>query len=147
MSIHKQGLYWFFVLCHHCQFLTHWVQVTHICMSKLTIIGSDNGLLPGLRQAIIWTNVGTSSIGPLGTQFSAILIEIHIFSFKKMHLKMLSRKWQPFCLGLWVAPLTLCHLYDWPDGGYEPTYYYKHMMFCRHSMFVNDDHNLKDWLN
>ena len=27
--------------------LTHWGRVTHICVSKLTIIGSDNGLSPG----------------------------------------------------------------------------------------------------
>ena len=33
--------------------LTHWGRVTHICASKLTINGSDNGLSPGLRQAII----------------------------------------------------------------------------------------------
>ena len=26
--------------------LTHWGRVTHICVSKLTIIGSDNGLSP-----------------------------------------------------------------------------------------------------
>ena len=32
---------------------THWGRVTHICISKLTIIGSDNGLSPGRRQAII----------------------------------------------------------------------------------------------
>ena len=31
--------------------------MTHICISKLTIIGSYNGLSPGRRQAIIWTNV------------------------------------------------------------------------------------------
>ena len=36
--------------------LTHWGRVTHICVSKLTIIGSDNGLSPDRRQAIIWTN-------------------------------------------------------------------------------------------
>ena len=30
----------------------------HICVSKLTIIGSDHGLSPGRRQAIIWTNAG-----------------------------------------------------------------------------------------
>ena len=35
--------------------LTHWGRVTHICISKLTIIGLDNGLSPGRRQAIIWT--------------------------------------------------------------------------------------------
>ena len=33
--------------------LTHWGRVTHICVSKLTIIGSDNGLSPDRRQAII----------------------------------------------------------------------------------------------
>ena len=38
--------------------LTHWGRVTHICISKLTIIGSDNGSSPGRRQAIIWTNAG-----------------------------------------------------------------------------------------
>ena len=36
--------------------LTHWGQVMHICVIKLTIIGSDNGLSPGQRHAIIWTN-------------------------------------------------------------------------------------------
>ena len=80
--------------------LTHWGRVTHICVSKLTIIGSDNGLSPDRRQAIIWTNAGILSIGPLGTKLSEILIAIHIFSFKKMHLKMSSGKWQPSCLGL-----------------------------------------------
>ena len=29
-----------------------------ICISNLTIIGSDNGLSRGQYQAIIWTNVG-----------------------------------------------------------------------------------------
>ena len=48
----------------------------HICINKLTIIGSDNGLSPGRRQAIIWTNDGILLIGPLGTNFSEILIEI-----------------------------------------------------------------------
>ena len=31
--------------------LTHWGWVTHICISNLTIIGSDNGLSLGRRQA------------------------------------------------------------------------------------------------
>ena len=80
--------------------LTHWGGVTHICVSKLPIIGSDNGLLPDRRQAIIWTNDGILSIGPLGTKLSEILIAIHIFSFKKMHLKMSPGKWWPCRLGL-----------------------------------------------
>ena len=81
-------------------FLTHWGRVTHICVGNLTIIGSDNGLSPGRRQAITWTNVEILLIGPLGTNFSEMLIEIHTFSFKKIQLKMLSGKWWPFCLSL-----------------------------------------------
>ena len=82
--------------------LTHWGRVTHICVGKLTIIASDNGLSPGRRQAIIWTNAGILLIGPLGTNFSEILVEIHTFSLNKMHLKMSSAKWRLFCLGLIV---------------------------------------------
>ena len=37
---------------------------------KLTIIGSDNGLSPGRRQAIIWTNAGISLIWILGRQWN-----------------------------------------------------------------------------
>ena len=92
--------------------LTHWGRVTNICISKLTIIGFDNGLSTDRRQAIIWTNAGMLLIGPLGTNFSEISIEIHIFSFKEMHLKMLSGNWQPSCLGLSVlTPLSMYALY------------------------------------
>ena len=56
--------------------LTHWGRVTHIRVCKL---------------AIIWTNTG-------------ILLS-YTFSFKKMHLKMLSGKWRPFCLSLNVLNL------------------------------------------
>ena len=84
----------------HSQALTHWGRVTHICVSTLTIIGSDTGLSPGRRQAIIWTNDGLLLIGPLGTNFSEISIEILTFSFRKMRLKVSSAKWRSFCLGL-----------------------------------------------
>ena len=67
--------------------LTHWGRVTHICISKLTIIGSDDGVTPSPCQAIIWTTAGISLIGSLGTNFSEIFIEIYTFSFKKIHLK------------------------------------------------------------
>ena len=92
--------------------LTHWGRVTHICVVKLTIIGSDNGLSPGRRQSIIWTNAGILLTGPLGTNFSEILIGIQTFSFTKIHLKMSSAKWRPFFLGLNV----LIRLEGWEQG-------------------------------
>ena len=73
-SKHRQGIY-------HDQLSMQWYShaigpvvigltlrgwVTHICISKLNIIGSDNGLSPGRHQAIIWTNAGILLIWPWG---------------------------------------------------------------------------------
>ena len=74
--------------------------ISCICVNKLSIIGSDNGLSPSRHQAIIWTNDGILLIWPPGTNFNKMLIEIHTFSFKKMQVKVPSAKWRPFCLGL-----------------------------------------------
>ena len=41
----------------------------HILVSDLTIIGSDNSLSPGRRQAIIRIDPGILLVGPLGTNF------------------------------------------------------------------------------
>ena len=72
----------------------------HRCIGNLTINGSDNGLLPSRRQAIIWIDAGILLIGPIGTNFSEILIEIDTFSFKKMYLEMSSGKWRKVWFGL-----------------------------------------------
>ena len=80
--------------------LTHWGRVTHICCGNLTSIGSDNGLPPARRQAIVWTNAGILLIGPLGINYNEISIKILAFSFTKMRLKVSSAKWLPFCLVL-----------------------------------------------
>ena len=56
-------------------------------LATQAIIGSDNGLSPVRHQTINWTNAGILSIEPLGTNVSEILIEIQIFSFKKMHFE------------------------------------------------------------
>ena len=90
---------------------THWGRVTHICVCKLTIIGSDNGLSTGRRQTIIWTNAEILLSGLLVTNFGEISIKIHIFSFTKMHLNMSSGNWQPSCLGLNV--LIEDHEIEW----------------------------------
>ena len=131
--------------------LTHWGRVTHICVGKLTIIGSDNDLSPERRQAIIWTNVGILIIGPLGTNFSEILIEIQTFSLKKMRLKMSSEKCCSFRLGLnvlttnqrqrnvfsdmldWISQLGmksgLCTIQQ-SETGYPMTQVLIWLMFC-----------------
>ena len=87
------------IFCLSLSVLTHWGRVTHNNVSKLTSIGSDNGLSPGWGQAISWTNAGLLLIGTLATKFSEILIKILTFSFKKMWLKVLSAKSRPCCLG------------------------------------------------
>ena len=73
-----------------------------MCVSELTIIGSDNGLSPGRRQAIVWTNAGILLIESLGTRFSEILIGILIFLFKKCVWKWRLRKGGHFGLG-WLG--------------------------------------------
>ena len=140
--------YWLFIIdnsvCYPIRWswrvLTHWGRVTHICVSKLTIIGSDNGLSPGRRQAIVWTNAGILLIRPLGTNISETSIKIHIFSFKKMHLKMSSGKWWPFCLGLNVlmSQFTDAYLRHWEHkhAVYSSCHMvyqnFAHTIFCHH---------------
>ena len=62
-------------------------------------IGSDNSLSPILCQSIICTNAGLLSIEPLEINFSEILMKIQTFSFSKIHLKISSPEWRPFCPG------------------------------------------------
>ena len=115
----------------HCtsRALTKWGRGKYICVSKLTIIGSDNGLSPGRHQAIIWANAGILLIEPLGKKLQwNHNRNIYIFSFKKMHLKMSSGNCRPFCLGVNVLiKASIYHPYllstfervnvppSWPD--------------------------------
>ena len=82
--------------------------MTLIYIGSLTIIGSDNGLLPGGGQTNIWTNAVILLIGPLGTNFIEILIKIHTFSFKKMHLKMYKSSKFDLCWSLYCCACMLC---------------------------------------
>ena len=90
-----------YIFCH----LNSLSCVKHTGISKRPIIGSDDDLSPGRRQAIIRTNAGILLIRAFGTNFSEILSKIHTFSFKEMHFKMSSAKWRPFCLGLNVLTM------------------------------------------
>ena len=85
----------------------------HICVSNLTIIGSNIGLWPGQRQAIIWTNAGLLLIGPSETNFSEILIKIHhIFiqenAFENGVWKMVAILSQPQGVKIWKLRITSC---------------------------------------
>ena len=92
--------------------MTHWGQVTQICVSRLAIIGSDNGLSPGRCQAIIRTNAGILLIEPIGTRFSETLIEIQTFSLKKNTFEnVVSAQCCPFCLSL----IVLTHMLQFQD--------------------------------
>ena len=61
-------------------YLTHWGPVKYICVGKLNIIGSDNGLSPGRRQAINWNKTGILLIRNIATNFSDIFnVFLYIF--------------------------------------------------------------------
>ena len=82
------------------------------CVCKRTI-GAANGLSPGWRQVIIWTNAGMVLTGLLGTNFGETLIETSIFSFKKMHLSFAFFLSQLQCVenwrdGLGMNPTVSC---------------------------------------
>ena len=90
--------------------LTHLPLVAHTYMRQW--------IAPIRGQAGIWTNAGLLSIGPLGTNFSEILIKIQNFSFMKMHLKISSVKWRPFCPRgdeLMRVKLTTAEMWSPPD--------------------------------
>ena len=60
---------------------------------KWISIDSGNGLSPSRRQAITWTNAPILLIGPLGANFQFK----YSSPLKKIHLKISSAKWRPFC--------------------------------------------------
>ena len=91
-----------------CTALIHWGAVTHIYVSKIIITGWDNGLSTDRRQTIIRTHAGIMLIGLLGINFNVILIGIHTFSYKKVHLIMSSAKWTLFRLGLNELTAGIC---------------------------------------
>ena len=96
--------------------------MTHTCVSNLIIIGSDTDLSPGRGQAIIRTNADMLQIGPLETNFSEVLISIHIFSFSKMYLKLSSGKYRPFLSRhpCFSNIQVLVQIMDWRRSGDKP---------------------------
>ena len=105
--------------------ITHWGRMTHICSSKLTIIGSDNGLSPVRRQPIIRTSDDSLLTRPWGIYFNEILFEIQRFSFKKIDMKMSRAKMSailswPQCVTIGPWPRTVSQHWsgnDWVPPG------------------------------
>ena len=79
--------------------LSHWGRVMHICVSKLTIIGSDNGLSPDRRQAITWNSAGILFVGHLWTNFDRNLyIFVQENAFESVVWKMAAILCRPQCV-------------------------------------------------
>ena len=81
--------------------LIHSVRVKHICVGKLTIICSNDGLSPGRRHDIIWTNAGiwnrNSNIFIGENTFKNVICEMSIFS-RPQCVNMVCCDWQ--CLNI-----------------------------------------------
>ena len=93
--------------------LTHGGRVTHICVnildhhwfrSWLVAWSAPSHYLNQCWDIVNWT---------LRNKLQWHLNERHIFSFKKIHLKMSSGKCRPFCLGLHVLSQLVCKWLAW----------------------------------
>ena len=74
--------------------------------ANVVTMSPDVALLAGTTQfGRVPKKFLVSQPGHLGTNFNKIFTEIHACSFTKIHLKMLSGKWWPFCLSLNVLRL------------------------------------------
>ena len=72
-----------------------------LCSGNHVVYRQTDGRTDGRTRWIQYTPppTGLLSIRPQGEYFNEILIKIKTFSFKKIHLKVLSAKSRPFCLG------------------------------------------------
>ena len=89
----------------------------HICVSKLTIIGSDNGLSPSRRQAIIWTNAWILLIGPNWNKLQwnsnrNLYIFIQENLFENVVWKKVPILYPPQCVNPYHAELVLGNIFS-----------------------------------
>ena len=79
--------------------------MTHIWVIRLTIIGSDNGLLPDQRQAIIRTNATILLMGLFSEFFyQNLFIFIHKYAFENGACKMATILPQAQCINIETEP-------------------------------------------
>ena len=95
--------------------VTHWGRKTHICVTKLTSIGSDNGLPPSwtapshyLNQC--WNIVNWSLRNKLQWKFNRNSnIFIHENAIESVVCEMAAIFSQPQCVNGWPLPVTYRH--------------------------------------
>ena len=106
-------------LCRECSCFCLAYNILHMWLLTLLNLTSvayidDSRKMRGLSQnkAVLGscaTLLISMIIGTLGTSFSESFIEIHIFSSKKIYLKMSSGNWQQF----WPSLNALSHYHLW----------------------------------
>ena len=79
--------------------------MTHICISKLTTINSDNGLSPGRHQVIIWANARWNIVNSNFRNKLQWNLKRNSYIFTKKYIEKNTLKWRPLCLGLNVLTL------------------------------------------
>ena len=101
-------------VCLSTNLLTQWGQVKHICVGKLTIIGSDNGLTPGCCQAINWTNAGNCQLDPSGQTSVKFQLEFKYFRSRKCIWKCRLQNGAHFLPPQFVNKQNICEMYYTP---------------------------------
>ena len=76
--------------------------MAHICVNKLDVIGSSNGLSPVRRQAVVWINDDLLLIGPLEIIFGEIAIKITSTFIQEDAFENVVCETGLFCFGLIV---------------------------------------------
>ena len=80
--------------------LTQWGRVMYICVSKLGHLWFRQWLVAWLAPSHYLNQCWNIVNWTLGNKLHWKFFKLYTFSFKKMHLKMPSGKWLPFCLSL-----------------------------------------------
>ena len=91
--------------------LNHWGWVMHICVSKLTIIGSDSGVSPGHYLKQCWNVANWTLRNKLQ---SSLVPNSYIFIQENTHDKS-SGKWRKFCFSLNMLIIVMLNLRKYPS--------------------------------
>ena len=97
VPVNNPKRYWY---TNHVNGLINWGRVTHICVSKINHHWSREWFVAWSAPSHYLNQCWIIVHWNLKNKLQWNLNKICTFTFKKMHLKMSSVKWRPFCLGL-----------------------------------------------